>query len=46
MDASYTNFSQGVTSGGINQTFRNGSKTDLFLIADTGKLGLWEGGMF
>ncbi|MCP4782053.1 MAG: carbohydrate porin [Fuerstiella sp.] len=46
VDASYTNFSQGVTSGGINQTFRNGSKTDLFLIADTGKLGLWEGGMF
>ena len=31
---------------GIDQTFRNGSKTDLFLIADAGKLGLWEGGMF
>lgn len=46
LDAPYTNFSQGVTSGGINQTFRNGSKTDLFLIADTGKLGLWQGGMF
>ena len=46
VDASYTNFSQGVTSGGINQTFRNGSKTDLFLIADTEKLGLWKGGMF
>ena len=45
VDASYTNFSQGVTRGGRRQTFRNGSKTDLFLIADTGKLGLWEGGL-
>jgi len=45
VDASYTNFSQGVTRGGASRTFRNGSKTDLFLMADTGKLGLWEGGL-
>ncbi|MEO2017570.1 MAG: carbohydrate porin [Fuerstiella sp.] len=46
VDTSYTNFYQGVTRGGSNQTFRNGSKMDLFLFADTGKLGLREGGMF
>ena len=30
----------------INQAFPNGSQTDLCLIADAGKLALWEGGMF
>lgn len=44
IDGSYTHFYQGVTSGGTNQTFRNGGKLDLFMIADTGKLGMWEGG--
>lgn len=45
VDASYTHFYQGVTSGGTEQVFRNGGKTDLFIMADTGKMGLWEGGM-
>ncbi len=45
VDASYTNFYQGVTRGGGRQTFRNGSKTDLFIMADTGKMGLWQGGL-
>jgi porin len=44
VDASYTNFYQGVASGGAEQIFRYGGKTDLFIMADTGKLGLWEGG--
>ncbi|NNE47805.1 MAG: hypothetical protein HKN37_14215 [Rhodothermales bacterium] len=42
--AAYTNFYQGVASGGEEQRFRNGGKLDLFMIADTKKLGLWEGG--
>ena len=46
LDARYTNFYQGVTSGGGEQTFRNGNKLDLYVLADTGKMGLWEGGMF
>ena len=44
VDASYTNFYQGVASGGAEQIFRYGGKTDLFIMADTGKVGLWEGG--
>ena len=39
-----TQFYQGVTSGGSEQRFRYGSKLNCFLGADTGKLGLWEGG--
>jgi porin len=42
--ASLTQFFQGVASGGLEQTFRYGDKFDLFMVADTGKLGLWEGG--
>jgi porin len=43
-NASLTQFFQGVASGGNEQTFRYGDKFDLFMVADTGKLGLWEGG--
>jgi porin len=43
-NASLTQFYQGVASGGLEQNFRYGDKLDLFMVADTGKLGLWEGG--
>jgi porin len=42
--ASITQFYQGVTSGGAEQRFRYGDKIDQYLILDSGKLGLWEGG--
>ncbi len=44
IESSLTQFYQGVASGGLEQTFRYGSKLDLFMDVDTGKLGLWEGG--
>jgi porin len=44
VSASLTQFFQGVASGGLEQTFRYGDKFDLFMVADTGKLGLWKGG--
>ncbi|TWU30846.1 carbohydrate porin [Novipirellula artificiosorum] len=40
----FTQFYQGVSSGGANETYRYGSKLDSHYIADTEKLGLWEGG--
>ena len=43
-NASLTQFFQGVASGASEQTFRYGDKFDLYMNADTGKLGLWEGG--
>jgi porin len=43
-DLHLTQFFQGVASGGLEQTFRYGDKLDLYMIAETGKLGLWEGG--
>ena len=43
-NSSLTQYYQGVASGGGEQRFRYGSKLDLFLIADTEKLGLWKGG--
>lgn len=43
-DASLTQFFQGVARGGSEQTLRYGDKFDLYMNADTGKLGLWEGG--
>jgi porin len=46
IESSLTQFYQGVASGGLEQTFRYGNKLDLFMVADTGKLGLWEGGTF
>lgn len=42
--AKYTHFYQGVTTGGANQTFRSGGKLDVIMLADTGKLGWWDGG--
>lgn len=38
-----TQFYQGVTSGGAEQTFEYGGKVDQFLVLDSGKLGLWQG---
>ena len=40
----WTQFYQGVTRGGGERKFRYGNKLDLYMFADTGKLGLWEGG--
>lgn len=42
-DAEATQFYQGVTSGGVEQTFEYGGKVDQFLILDSGKMGLWQG---
>jgi porin len=42
--ASFSQFEQGVASGGIRQAFRWGGKFDLLAHLDSGKLGLWEGG--
>ncbi len=42
--SSLTQYYQGVASGGGEQRFRYGSKFDLYLTADTEKLGLWKGG--
>lgn len=42
-DVDATQFYQGVTSGGAEQTFEYGGKVDQFLILDSGKLGLWQG---
>jgi porin len=44
IDSSLTQFYQGVASGGSEQVFRYGDKLDLYMLADTGKLGLWDGG--
>jgi porin len=44
IDSSLTQFYQGVASGGAEQTSRYGNKFDLYLAADTGRLGLWQGG--
>lgn len=44
IESSLTQFYQGVASGGLEQRFRYGDKLDLFMVADTEKLGLWEGG--
>ena len=41
---SLTQFYQGVASGGAEQTFRYGDKLDLFIVGDTGRMGLWKGG--
>lgn len=42
--ADLTQFYQGVTSGGNEQVFRYGAKMNLMLVADTKKMGLWDGG--
>lgn len=43
---SFTQFEQGVASGGFRQAFRWGGKFDILAHLDSDKLGLWEGGMF
>ncbi|WP_406699808.1 hypothetical protein V5E97_13230 [Singulisphaera sp. Ch08] len=43
---SSTQFEQGVMAGGFRQAFRWGSKFDMLVHLDSGKLGLWEGGAF
>jgi porin len=44
VDSSLTQFYQGVAGGGSEQVFRYGDKLDLYMLADTSKLGLWKGG--
>lgn len=43
-DAQLTQFGQRVTTGGANQDSAWGGKFDQFLILDSGKMGLWQGG--
>lgn len=43
-ESSLTQFYQGVASGGAEQRFRYGDKLDLFILGDTGRMGLWQGG--
>jgi porin len=42
---SFTPFEQGVASGGVRRAFRWGGKFDLLMHLDSGKVGLWDGGM-
>jgi porin len=44
IDSSLTQFYQGVAHGGNERVFKYGDKLDLYLLADTEKLGLWGGG--
>ena len=44
LQSSLTQFYQGVSSGGANENFEYGGKFDLFLLADTARMGLWSGG--
>lgn len=46
VSADLTQFYQGVASGGNEQRFRYGDKLNLYVMMDTEKLGLWEGGAF
>jgi len=43
-DLQLTQFYQGVAHGGNEQVFEYGDKLDLYLLADTEKMGLWSGG--
>lgn len=43
---SFTQFEQGVASGGLEQAFRWGGKFDMLAHVDGGKAGLWDGGTF
>ena len=43
LDASTTQFSQGVASGGLEQAFPYGGRNDYLLTLDGEKLGLWKG---
>ncbi len=42
-DISSTNFYQGVTTGGVNQTFDFGGHSDILLNVNGEKAGLWKG---
>jgi porin len=42
-DISSTNFYQGVTSGGLQDTFRFGGRADVLMNVDGEKAGLWKG---
>jgi porin len=44
--ATFTQFEQGVASGGFERAARWGGKFELLAHADSGKLGLWDGGAF
>ncbi|MBI1247081.1 hypothetical protein GC197_04460 [bacterium] len=44
VQGAFTQFYQGPSSGGNRQVFRYGDKLDVYVNADTGKMGLWEGG--
>ena len=46
LDASTTQFSQGVASGGLEQAFPYGGRNDYLLTLDGEKLGLWKGFYF
>jgi porin len=43
LDLSTTQFSQGVTTGGLQQGFRYGGRNDYFLNLDGERLGFWKG---
>jgi porin len=43
VDVSTTQFYQGVTTGGLEQSFPYGGRNDYFLSVDGEKLGLWKG---
>ena len=43
LDISSTQYYQGVTSGGLEQSFRYGGRNDYFLNLDGEKVGLWKG---
>jgi len=43
LDLSTTQFYQGVTNGGLEQSFPYGGRNDYFLNVDGEKLGLWRG---
>lgn len=46
VDVSTTQFYQGVTTGGLSQSFPYGGRNDYFMTLDGEKLGLWKGGSF
>lgn len=43
LDISSTQYYQGVTSGGLEQSFQYGGRNDYFLNLDGEKIGLWKG---
>ena len=45
LDLEYTQFYQGLLSGDGNDDWDFGGRVDAFFNVDTGKLGLWQGGV-